>query len=78
MSRKVTGEHIVIGQLLDQIRDYYIDYFIDTINEYAETNGGAIFHEVALCKADGSLATAGVLGQMGATKVQFGLFEDHP
>lgn len=62
MSRKVTGEHIVIGQLLDQIRDYYIDYFIDTINEYGETNGGSIFHEVALCKADGSLATAGVLG----------------
>lgn len=135
----------MIGQLLDRVRDYYIDYFIDTIIEYAETNGGTISHEVALCKADGRLATAGVLGlpvrgdlapirdwfigwfqeedsaegellggvhflsdpetgnaysqvsidlgtapvesfeelldalgQMGATKVQFGLFEDHP
>ena len=52
----------MLGQLLDQIRGYYVDRFIDTVNQYAEADGVTVAYESALCNADGSVVTEGVLG----------------
>ena len=52
----------MLGQLLDQIRGYYVDHFIDTVNEYADADGVTVAYEAALCDADGSVVTEGVLG----------------
>lgn len=59
---KVPGDCTMLGQLLDQIRGYYVDRFIDTVNQYAEADGVTVAYEAALCNADGSVVTEGVLG----------------
>ena len=52
----------MLGQLLDQIRDYYVNRFIDAINEYTSADDATVAHEPALCNADGHLVTEGALG----------------
>ena len=52
----------MLGQLLDQIRAYYVNHFLDAFNEYSATDGASITHECAFCNAEGDIVTAGVLG----------------
>lgn len=51
----------MLGQLLDQIRDYYVSRFIDAINEYSGVDDATVAHEPALCDADGNVVAVGVL-----------------
>jgi hypothetical protein len=51
----------VLGQLLDQIRDYYVSRFIDAINEHSGNDGVSIAHEPAFCNANGEVVTEGEL-----------------
>ncbi len=50
-----------LGQLLDQIRDYYVNCFVNAINEHAADVNVALAHESAFCNADGELVTEGQL-----------------
>ena len=60
-SRYVPGDFSVLGQLLDQIRDYYVSRFIDAINEYSSADGVTLAHEPAFCDANGDVVTEGEL-----------------
>ncbi len=51
----------MLGQLLDQIRDYYVSRFIDAINEYSTADGVTLAHEPAFCDVHGDVATEGEL-----------------
>ncbi len=51
----------MLGQILDQIRDYYINRFIDAINEHSGTDGATVVHEPAYCDAEGAVVTVGEL-----------------
>lgn len=51
----------MLGQLLDRIRDYYVDRFIDEIKEQSGKDGITIAHEAAFCNADGDVVTSGKL-----------------
>ncbi|MFO1066666.1 MAG: hypothetical protein U0892_22630 [Pirellulales bacterium] len=51
----------MIGQLLDQIREYYVNRFIDAVNEYAGIDGVTLAHEYAFCDANGDVVTEGKL-----------------
>ncbi len=51
----------VLGKLLDQIREYYVSRFIDSINEYIGKDGVTVAHEPAFCDANGDVVTAGEL-----------------
>ncbi|WP_372724191.1 hypothetical protein [Novipirellula sp.] len=59
--RYVPGDSSVLGQFLDQIRDYYVSRFIDAINEHSGTDGVTVTHEPAFCNADGDVVTEGEL-----------------
>lgn len=52
---------MVLGKLLDQIRDYYVSRFIDAINEHSGTDGVKVVHEPALCDANGDVVPGGAL-----------------
>jgi len=51
----------VLGQLLDEIRDYYINRFIDAINEQSLADGVTLTHEPAFCDSNGDVVTEGEL-----------------
>ncbi len=51
----------MIGQILDQIRDYYVNRFIDAINEHSSDDGVTVRHEPAFCDAKGDVVTEGAL-----------------
>lgn len=51
----------MLGQLLDQIRDYYVTRFIDAINEHSGNDGVTVAHEPAFCNANGEVVTEGEL-----------------
>lgn len=51
----------MLGQLLDQIRDYYVSRFIDAINERSGNDGVSVSHEHAFCNANGEVVTVGKL-----------------
>lgn len=53
---------MALGQLLDQIREYYVGRFIDAINEHSAGADSAIAHESAFCNSDGIEVTEGQLG----------------
>lgn len=53
---------MALGELLDQIRDYYVDRFVDTINEHAAAGDTTVAHECAYRDADGNFVTEGHLG----------------
>ncbi len=59
--RYVPGGCTVLGQLLDQIRDYYVSRFIDAINEHSSSDGVTVAHEPAFCNANGEVVTEGAL-----------------
>jgi len=50
-----------LGQLLDQIRDYYVSRFIDILNECAADPETTVAHEPAYSDADGEVVTEGRL-----------------
>lgn len=52
---------MALGQLLDQIRDYYVSRFIDAINEHSANDGVSVVHETAFCNAEGEIVTEGTL-----------------
>lgn len=52
---------MAIGQLLEQIRDYYIDRFVSAINEQSVGQDVTIAHELAFRNRVGDLVTAGQL-----------------
>ena len=52
---------MALGQLLDQIRDYYVNQFIGAINDYSAADDATIAHEPAFCNADGNVVTEGRL-----------------
>ncbi|WP_442510521.1 hypothetical protein SH528x_002146 [Novipirellula sp. SH528] len=52
---------MALGQLLDQIRDYYVNRFIDAINEHSAADDVTVAHEPAFCNADGDVVTEGQL-----------------
>lgn len=51
----------MLGQLLDEIRDYYINRFIDAINEQSLADGVTLKHEPAFCDSNGDVVTEGEL-----------------
>lgn len=51
----------MLGQLLDEIRDYYVSRFIKAINEHSKVDAANLVHEAALCNEDGEVFTAGEL-----------------
>lgn len=51
----------MLGQLLDEIRDYYINRFIDAINEQSLADGVTLTHEPAFCDSNGDVVTEGEL-----------------
>lgn len=51
----------MLGQLLDQIRDYYVSRFIDALEEHSSADGVTIAHEPAFCDENGDVVTAGEL-----------------
>lgn len=51
----------MLGQLLDQIRDYYVSRFIDAINGHSGNVGVTVAHEPAFCNAKGEVVAAGEL-----------------
>jgi len=51
----------VLGQLLDEIRDYYINRFIDAINEQSLADGVTLTHEPAFCDSNGDVVIEGEL-----------------
>lgn len=53
---------MALGQLLDQIRDYYVSRFIDAINEHAADDETTVAHESAFRNSDGDIVTEGELG----------------
>ena len=53
------GDSSVLGQLLDQIRDYYVSRFIVAIDEHSRTDGVTLTHEPAFCDANGDVVTEG-------------------
>lgn len=55
------GDTAVLGQLLDQIRDYYVSRFIDAINEHSGHDGVTVAHEPAFCDANGDVVVEGEL-----------------
>ncbi len=52
---------MALGHLLDQIRDYYVSRFVDSINEHSTDDGTTIAHENAFCNAEGEFVTEGQL-----------------
>lgn len=55
------GDSAVLGQLLNQIRDYYVSRFIDAVNEHSGIVGVTVAHETAFCNAKGEVVAAGEL-----------------
>ena len=51
----------MLGQLLDEIRDYYINRFIDAINEQSLADGVTLTHEPAFCDSNGDVVIEGEL-----------------
>ena len=51
----------MLGQLLDEIRDYYVNRFIDAINEQSLADGVALTHEPAFCDSNGDVVIEGEL-----------------
>ena len=51
----------MLGQLLDEIRDYYINRFIDAINEQSLADGVTLKHEPAFCDSNGDVVIEGEL-----------------
>lgn len=51
----------MLGQLLDQIRAYYVNRFMDAINEHSSVEGVTVAHEPAFCNAKGEVVTEGKL-----------------
>jgi len=51
----------VLGQLLDEIRDYYVNRFIDAINEQSLADGVTLTHEPAFCDSNGDVVIEGEL-----------------
>lgn len=51
----------MLGQLLDEIRDYYVNRFIDAINEQSLADGVTLKHEPAFCDSNGDVVTEGEL-----------------
>jgi hypothetical protein len=50
---------MALGQLLNQIRDYYVSRFIDAFHEHSADGDATIAHEPAFCNADGDIITEG-------------------
>jgi len=55
------GGFSVLGQLLDEIRDYYVNRFIDAINEQSLADGVTLTHEPAFCDSNGDVVIEGEL-----------------
>lgn len=51
----------MLGQLLDEIRDYYVNRFIDAINEQSLADGVTLTHEPAFCDSNGDVVIEGEL-----------------
>lgn len=51
----------MLGQLLDEIRDYYVNRFIDAINEQSLADGVTLKHEPAFCDSNGDVVIEGEL-----------------
>lgn len=51
----------MLGQLLDQIRDYYVSRFIEAINEHPSADGVTLAREPAFCDSNGDVVTEGEL-----------------
>lgn len=52
---------MAVGQLLDQIRDYYVSRFIDAIKEHSADDGVTVVREPAFCNVDGDVVSQGQL-----------------
>lgn len=51
----------MLGQLLDQIREYYVSRFVDAVNEHSGSEGVTVAHEPAFCDANGDVVKVGEL-----------------
>jgi hypothetical protein len=60
-TRHLPGGFSVLGQLLDEIRDYYVNRFIDAINEQSLADGVTLTHEPAFCDSNGDVVIEGEL-----------------
>lgn len=52
---------MALGQLLDQIRDYYVSRFLEVLQEHSAAPDNTVVHEPAYCNSEGEVVTAGEL-----------------
>lgn len=53
---------MALGELLEQIRDYYVSRFIEALQEHSAARDVTVVHEPAYCDAEGEIVTEGELG----------------
>jgi hypothetical protein len=52
---------MALGELLDQIRDYYVGRLVDAVNEHSAHDDTTVAHECAFRNSDGNIVTEGQL-----------------
>jgi hypothetical protein len=50
-----------LAPMLEDIREYYVNHFVDTVNEHTAADDATIVYEAAFCDDKGQIATEGQL-----------------